>query len=45
MSPSSAYTSDEGAYALQERSLEQGSWTYDDPPNPSTRTGAPSRSS
>lgn len=29
MSPSSAYTSDEGAYALQERSLEQGSWTYD----------------
>lgn len=29
MSPSSAYTSDEGAYALQERSLERGSWTYD----------------
>ena len=29
MSPSSAYTSDEGAYALQERALEQGSWTYD----------------
>lgn len=29
MSPSSAYTSDEGAYALQERSLEQGSWAYD----------------
>lgn len=29
MSPSSAYTSDEGAYALQERSLEHGSWTYE----------------
>lgn len=29
MSPSSSYTSDEGAYALQERSLERGSWAYD----------------
>jgi hypothetical protein len=29
MSPAGAYTSDEGAYALQERSLERGSWTYD----------------
>ncbi|MGI8983235.1 MAG: hypothetical protein ACR2HM_01665 [Acidimicrobiales bacterium] len=29
MSPSSSYTSDEGAYALQERSLEGGSWAYD----------------
>jgi len=29
MSPSSSYTSDEGAYALQERSLAQGSWTYE----------------
>lgn len=28
MSPNSAFTSDEGAYALQVKALEQGSWDY-----------------
>jgi hypothetical protein len=29
MSPSSSFTSDEGAYALQVRALERGSWAYE----------------
>lgn len=31
MSPQSAFTSDEGAYALQQRALAEGSWAYDYP--------------
>lgn len=29
MRPTSSFTSDEGAYALQAKALEQGSWAYD----------------
>ena len=36
MSPTATFTSDEGAYALQVRALQDGSWAYDYKAAPST---------